>query len=197
MPEIRTVNDILTALDHACSGDAVTVDLILDEIGHSSFAPALLVPALLLVSPLSGIPGMPTVGSVIMLLFAIQAILGVDHLWLPGVIRRRQLPCGRVSNAVGWLRKPAEWIDRRTGRRIAVLARPPWNNLVYVTIVLLCMIIPFLELLPMVTSVACFAISLFMIGIMVRDGLLVLFGYATVAGFAVAVVLLTQKLAGL
>nr|WP_319248717.1 exopolysaccharide biosynthesis protein [uncultured Celeribacter sp.] len=196
MPEPRSINDILTALNRACDGDSVSVDQIFDEIGHRSFAPALLVPALLLVSPISGIPGVPTVGSIIIFFFAVQAIIGTDHLWLPGFIRKRNMPCSKLSKALIWLQKPADWIDERTERRLSVLARWPWHNLAYVAMIALAMIMPFLEILPMVTSVACFSISLLALGIMVRDGLLVLLGYLCIGAFGLLVLSLTRTVTG-
>lgn len=196
MANTRSLKDILSAIESACSEESVSVDEIFDEIGRNSFAPALLVPALLLVSPLSGIPGFPTVGSVVILLFAVQAILGVEHVWLPSIIRKRELPCRRVSKAVGWLAKPAHWIDARTERRLSIFARHPWQNVAYGAMILLALIMPFLEVLPMVTSVACFAISLLALGIMVKDGLLVVFGYLTIGAFGVLLLILTQQITG-
>ena len=43
------------------------------------------------------------------------------------------------------------------------------------------LVIPFLEVLPMVTSVFAGAISLFAIGLLARDGLFTLLGYVQVA----------------
>lgn len=87
MQEPRSLSDILQALRNACSGSTVSIDDVLDEIGHRSFAPAILVPALLLVSPISGIPGLPTIGSIVILFFTLQALFGVESLWLPRFIR--------------------------------------------------------------------------------------------------------------
>lgn len=198
MHEPRSVNDILTAIStaRAENGPKVSVDEIFDEIGHASFAPAVLVPALILVSPISGIPGLPTIGATIIFLFAVQALVGADHLWLPKFIRRQKVSSEKVAKAVEWLQRPANWIDRRTEKRISILARPPWNRLAYLAMGLLAIVIPFLELLPMVTSVACTAISLMALGLMVRDGLLVLLGYVSIGGFIALVATLAQQITG-
>ena len=53
-------------------------------------------------------------------------------------------------------------------------------------------IMPFLELLPMVTSLGATAIALFALGLMVSDGLFVMTGYAVIGGAAVLVNQLVQ-----
>lgn len=194
MREPKSLEDVLVALRHACSGESVTIDDVLDEIGHRSFAPAILVPALILVSPISGIPGLPTIGSIIILIFTAQAIFGADHLWVPDFIRRRKLSCDRLNKAVDWLEPPVEWVDGHTRKRLSFLARRPWAFIAFTFIGALALIMPFLELLPMVTSIACFAISLMTLGMMVRDGFLIIAGYIAIALFATSVLTLSMSL---
>lgn len=178
---LRSLTDILNALDDAATGETVAIRDILEEIGVRSFAPIILVPALILVSPLSGIFGLPTIGAVFMLLITLQKLLGRRHVWLPEILKARQVGAGKVQTAVKWLRKPCAWIDARTHRRLTTLVSRPANIVTLLTIVTICMIIPFLEVLPMVTSVFAGAISLFSIGLLARDGLFTLLGYMQVA----------------
>jgi hypothetical protein len=92
-------------------GETVSVGDIVEEIGGDAFGPLLLVPALFLVTPVSGVPGMPTIGSLIISLIAVQIVLGRDSLWLPGFLTRREMKKDRLDKALSWLRKPAGWID--------------------------------------------------------------------------------------
>ena len=196
MDEPRSLGDILTAPRNACHSDSVSIGDVLDELGHSSFATALLVPALILVSPVSGIPGAPTLGSIVIAVIALNALAGADHLWVPQFIQRWHMPQKRLAQAVKWLEKPAAWVDARTEQRITMLAKRPWRSLAFIVTLAVACIMPFLEVLPLVTSVACFGISLLALGIMVRDGFLMLGGYAMVATFAVAITLLIGQISG-
>ena len=54
-------------------------------------------------------------------------------------------------------------------------------------ILLIALTWPLLELLPMVTSVGAMAVSLLAFGLMVRDGLWLVAGYATLAAMALLV----------
>ena len=182
---------ILDALDRAANRQRVTVQMILKELGERSFAPLLLVPALLLVSPLSGIPGVPTVGSIVMGLIVVQSLVGRQHIWLPDMLMRRHVSGKRLLRSVSWIRKPAAWVDRHTRRRLSWLTRWPLKLIPLLIALAICAVLPLLELLPFVTSTGAFAITLFAIGILTRDGLFVLAGFAftgSLAGLAVYLV---------
>lgn len=180
----ETLTDILDAFSAAGENGQVTVRAVVDEIGDLSFAPALLVPALILISPLSGVPGLPTMGAIIMLLIEVQALMGRKHLWLPEFLMRRQISEARFQKAVGWLRRPVGWVDAQTRRRLVFLARKPASFVALGLCMLTTVIIPALELLPMVTTVGATAIALMSLGLMVRDGLFILLGYAVIGLFA-------------
>lgn len=178
---LRSLTDILDALEEAATGPTVAISDILEEIGDRSFAPIILVPALILVSPLSGIFGLPTIGAIFMLLVTLQKLLGRDHVWFPDFLKRRKVTSDRLSKAVSWLRRPVTWVDTQTHKRLTVLVSRPANIVTLLLIVCICIIIPFLEVLPMVTSIFALAISLFSIGLLARDGLFTLLGYTQVA----------------
>lgn len=59
--------------------EQVSVADIQDEVGQRSFGPFLFVPALE-ISPVGGIPGLPTLLAVIVALFALQMLFGRKHL---------------------------------------------------------------------------------------------------------------------
>lgn len=175
--QLRGLGDILDALNDAAKGGDVSVGDMLREIGMRSFAPLILVPAMILVSPLSGIPGLPTIGSIFMLLICVQKLLGRPHVWLPDWLKRRKVTSERLRKATDWLRRPAEWVDKRTHKRLTMLVTRGANYVTVIMISVICAILPFLEILPMVTSLFAAGISFFAIGLLARDGLFTLIGY--------------------
>jgi hypothetical protein len=176
----RNLIDILDALDDVDQGEWVSVGDILQEIGTRSFAPLILVPALILVSPLSGIFGLPTIGATLIFLITIQKLAGARHVWLPGFLKRRRVKADGLHKAIGWLRRPCAWVDRHTHRRLTILVSRPANFAVLFTILAITMIIPALEFLPMVTSFFAGAIAYFAVGLLARDGLFTILGYAQI-----------------
>ncbi|MGI3169600.1 exopolysaccharide biosynthesis protein [Pseudooceanicola sp. C21-150M6] len=176
-PELRRLTDILDAIQASADDGVVSIRSILEEIGMRSFAPVILVPALILVSPLSGIFGLPTIGAIFIFLVTVQKLAGRSHVWLPDFLKRRQVKESKVDKAVSWLRKPCAWVDARTHRRLTLFTSRPANIVTLLTIMAITIVIPFLEVLPMVTSVFAGAISFFAIGLLARDGLFTLLGY--------------------
>lgn len=189
-----TLSALIDTLLPQDGAQKVYVRDVMHRIGDGSFAPALLVVALVLVSPVSAIPGMPTLGGLIILLIALQWVAGRHHLWLPDVFMRRGIAAARMDQAVGFLRGPAAWIDRHSRRRLRILTRQPFRLMALLVIIATAATWPFLELLPMFTSVSAFAVSLFAIGLMTRDGAFIVAGYAFVAASAAIVAAIWQGL---
>ncbi|UMA64293.1 exopolysaccharide biosynthesis protein [Roseivivax marinus] len=181
-PPVTSLGELLTRIAPAEGEASVSVAEILDKIGDRSFPAAILVPALILVSPVSGIPGTPTIGACIIALIVAQALLGRDHLWLPGLLTRREIGAKRLNQGLSWLRKPAGWVDRHSRDRWTILTYPPFSTVSLLSILVVVMTWPLLELLPFFTSFGAGAVSLFAIGLMIRDGLYIIAGWITVAG---------------
>ncbi|MDA7426813.1 exopolysaccharide biosynthesis protein [Thalassococcus lentus] len=165
---------------------------IITRIGEQSFAPLILIPALILVSPLSAIPGSPTVGMIVIATVTLQALVGRRHLWLPGFITRRQIAASRLKAGLNWLAGPAAFVDRHSRNRLRLLVQPPLDRLVHVAI--LCTVLPWplLEPFPMLTSFGAGAVSLLAIGLVLHDGLYAVMGFCTLAGLTTGAMALWQ-----
>ena len=184
MPKKKNNNlsGVLDALEDVAEGDSVTVSEIVDAMGERSFATVLLVPALIMVSPLSGIPGSPTIAGTLFALISIQMLMRRDSLWLPGFIGRLSVRADRLAKALDWLRKPAGWVDPVIRRRLTVLTDRPASYVALLCCIGLALTMPPMELLPFAASFASGAVALFATGLMARDGVFILLGYVTVAG---------------
>lgn len=152
------------------------VGRVVAAMGSASFIPVMLLPALLVLSPASGIPGLSSVCGLTIALIGAQMLFGRRHLWLPGWLLRRKLDGPKTDKALATLAKPAAWIDRHTGRRLLWLTRRPFDKIVLLACILAGGIMPALELLPFTSSILGAAISVMTLGLLVRDGLLVLIG---------------------
>ena len=169
------LGDILAKLASVADRDRVTVADLLAVFGPASFVPALTVPALIVVSPLSGIPMLPSVCGVTIGLIALQMAARRRHLWLPGVIRRRSVPGPRLARATGRLHRVAGWIDRHTVTgRLGVLLHEPMATMARLLCAASGLVMPMLELVPLSSSILGCAVVLFAVGFLARDGLYVL-----------------------
>ncbi|CDZ41487.1 Hypothetical protein NGAL_HAMBI1145_59200 [Neorhizobium galegae bv. officinalis] len=151
----------------------LTVGDALASVGEASFGFAMLMLALPALIPIPGPFGM-VFGSALAIV-ALQFAVGVDSLWLPGILRNRKVS----ASAFAALQRHADPIIRRIERIIRpgrlkaftgpalpyVLALP-----VFALAIAIALPIPFGNILPVI------AVCVIAIGLIERDGLIVLLG---------------------
>lgn len=173
--------------------DEVSIDDLLDEFGDRSFAPLMLILALIGVSPVGAIPSVPTIIALCIALIAAQMAWGRKHVWLPGFITRGGVSSYRLTKGADTLDKIAQVLDRIANGRLKPIASGPARRVVAGLIVVLCLALPVLELVPFGAAAPLIAIAILSLAMMVRDGLVLLIGGAValaafgygVYGFAV------------
>lgn len=188
----RTLNELLDVLDpeNPSTGikdvphdpdQALSLQEMLNRIGPRSFGAILLVPSLILVSPLSAIPLMPTIGGLVIIVVAAQAFFGHRHIWLPGFLAKRQFQPDQLRRTVSFLRKPATWLDRHSKNRLTFLTAAPLDRLALLSVIVVAATWPFLEILPMFTSISAGGVALVGFALMVRDEFVLIAGYGVLA----------------
>ncbi|MEX3313973.1 exopolysaccharide biosynthesis protein [Sulfitobacter sp. PS-8MA] len=177
----HTLHFLLDSMDRAAQRETVSVQDILHEIGDRSITPLILIVALLLVSPLSGIPGVSTLAALTIIILAVQAVRGKRSLWLPSFLLRREIPGKRLSGCVGYLRGPCAFVDRQCRPRLQYLTTGPMRFLTLLMVAVIPIGWPFMEVLPMMSSIGALTVALLVFGLFTRDGLFVLLGYLCVA----------------
>ncbi|MFW2830796.1 exopolysaccharide biosynthesis protein [Sphingomonas sp. ID0503] len=184
--EISSVGDILDKLeDLASKDDRVHIGGFVEAFGQRSYGPFLLVPALLEISPVGGIPGVPTVLAAIILLFAVQMLFGRKHLWLPRFVSARSLDGERVAKGADKLRGLARFLDRWFHGRLATFTKGLWVRIAAALVIVLTLTVPPLELLPFASTAPMAAIAAFGLALLVRDGALMIVAFIA-AGLALA-----------
>ena len=141
----------------------VEVGPLVDELGAQGMLMLVILLTLVFLIPVS-IPGVSTVFGAVIVLVGIARIAG-RPLWMPGAVRRRSVPAGRMR-AVGLFNDAALILG-------AVLLMAPFG------------FIPFSNTVPGV-ALMCLAI-----GLLQRDGLMVLLGHVmnvvTIVYFAILI----------
>lgn len=191
MPEQdrRPVRDILDRLRGVTDAPKVSFGDILRAMDESGQPVLLLLPALILVSPLSGIPGLSSLGGLTIALVAGQMALGRGNIWLPGFILRRHLPTARLVWAVTKLDRTAGFLDRNTAARAQWFFAFPGRHILLLTCMSCGLVMPFFELVPFSATTLALVISILASALLVRDGLLAGLG---LGGFGLALVLIAQ-----
>lgn len=190
--ETSEVSEIVSVLHETGENRSPTVGDIIQNLGSASFGALLLVPAMIIATPASGIPGLPSVGGLIIALIAAQMVIGRDHVWLPKWLMNRRINPDRLERALDFMRRPARWIDHVTRPRLTWLLRWPMVVPLQVLCVFCGLAMPMMELVPMTSSIAAIAVFVIAVGIIADDGLLAILG----AAVAIAGVLVFHRLGG-
>ncbi len=153
-----------------------------DAVGQRGYGPFLFVPAILEVSPVGGIPGVPTLLGIIVAIFALQMLAGRKHFWIPGFLGRRSVNGDKLQKAVDKMRPVLRFLDRVIRPRLSWMTRKPFLQITAALCVLCAALAPPLELVPFASSLPFGAIALFGLGLTAHDGIVVVLGMALAMG---------------
>lgn len=178
--ETRSITGVLAHLRHAVQArpetDKITLRHLLVALEQNSFIVILLIFALLLVSPLSAIPGATTIFGLTIACILAQQLLGRQHAWLPGLLLNRSLSVQRTMKALQWLEKPAGWLERCLHPRLFWVIEPPVAIMLKAMVFTAALCAPLMEVIPASGTSVGAAITVFSAGLLARDGVFVLLG---------------------
>ena len=176
------IEDLLDQVQGAAAEDRTSLREVVDALGAGSFIPNLMVPALAVVSPLSGVPLFSSLCGITIALVSAQMLARRERIWLPSKLLDKTLDSSKLTGALDKMKRPARWLDRITRERLSMLVRRPIIWLVQLACLLCGLAMPFLELVPFTSSILGATVSLFAFGMLARDGLFVLAGFLALAG---------------
>ena len=122
---------------------------LMTAIGERSFGPLILVPSLIAVSPVGAVPGLPAITSIIVILLAVQMLLGHKHFWLPGWLRARTIDGPTLEKGLKAFIPVARFVDHFLRPRMSYFTRGPFFYVLVVLILIVACITPVLELVPL------------------------------------------------
>jgi len=162
----------------------VSVGDLMDAIGERSFGPLLLVPSLIAVSPVGAIPGLPAITSAVIVLIAAQILLHHEHFWIPGWLSRRSMDAQKMERGLEKFRGVAHFIDHLLLPRLTWLTGGPFFYAIALMCLLIGLVTPVLELVPLGGIPPNAAVVAFSLAITARDGLWALLAF----GFSIATI---------
>lgn len=162
--------------DMAERHDSIAIKDVLEEFGDRSFAPFMLILALIGTTPVGGIPGVPSFIAASIAIVAVQMMIGRNHIWLPKFITARSTGADKLSKANDTLDRIAEILDQMAKGRLQPLVNGPALRIVAGLVIVLCCVVPPLELIPLAAAIPFFSIAILSLAVIVRDGLVMLIG---------------------
>jgi hypothetical protein len=193
--EITNLEGMLAGLCEAGSDpETVSVADIRGHLGRRAFGPVLAVAALPSLTPVSTVPLLPSVLSVIIFLTAAQMVAGMREIWLPKRILRLSLGRARLVGIVRFVLPAARFLDRLIRPRLVALTREPAIYGVGIVCCLLALIKLPLEVVPFTSGIPAFPVLLFGLAMTARDGALIVVTLVLIAAGIAGLIFLGVRL---
>ena len=182
--EVTSVGELLDRMEAAARAHGQTsIGDVLHEVGERSFGPVLLLAGIVMLAPVVGdIPGVPVLMGLIVILSAVQFLVGRKHLWLPQWLLHRSVAHTKIEKGVSWLRPVARVLDRWSRARLAWITHGGG----YLAIAAACIVIaaatPVMEVIPFSANIAGIAITAYGLALIASDGVIALLASAFSAG---------------
>jgi hypothetical protein len=185
--DFDTLADLLDAVEQeAGRTGGMSIERVQAMAGCRAYGPLLLLPGLIAVSPLSGVPTVPSVIGAIVAIVSAQLMVGRLQVWLPARLRRAALGADRIRTAMRFARPVARVVDRVVHRRLAWLTGTASLRLAAAVCVVVAATMPPLEILPFMATSAGAIIALYGLALTVHDGVLLVAAHALVIAVALA-----------
>jgi hypothetical protein len=178
----RRLSELLGGLSTAGNGERISVGEITLAFGERAFGALIFVFAAPNAIPIP-MPGLSALLGLPLVFLAVQLLLVRPRPWLPGFLRDRSIPRRQLAAAIAVILPWLERVERLIRPRMMWLSTPVAERaiglLALILAVVLFLPIPFGNMLPGL------ALALLALGLLERDGLLVLAGMvAGTAGLA-------------
>jgi hypothetical protein len=160
----------------------VRVRDIMATVERRAYGPLLLLIGLFSISPATILPGMTWAAAALTLLFCVQMTFGARHPWLPHRLLEARLARAVVRKICDSVEPWAARIDAVLKPRLTFLAEPPFVNIAGLFCAIAALATFPLGLIPMAPIVPGLAIAFVGLGLLVKDGLLLLLSGTIVVG---------------
>lgn len=181
-----TLCDLLDAVEQeADASGSMSVGQIQAMAGRRAYGPLLLLPGLVAVTPLSGVPSVPSIIGVIVVIVSAQLLFGRLQVWLPARLRDAALSGDKVRRGLRFARPAARAVDRVVHRRLPALTGPMSLRIAAAVCLLVAATMPPLEILPFLATSAGAIIALYGLALTVHDGVLIIAAHALVVAVVI------------
>ena len=182
MEKVHNLQSLLKSLCTQTTGETVSVGDLLNAVGRRSYGPVILLLGFIAISPLTLVPGANSLMAIIILIFAVQMVVGRAYPWLPKKALEFSFPRKHLLAGVEALDKHAHTVDQLLKPRFTFLTRAPFVQLVALALVGAALVTIPLSFIPLGPVLPSLTVLLFGLAITARDGFLLVLAGATLVG---------------
>lgn len=173
--------------------ERVTVAEILDALDARAFGLATLIFAIPSVIPMP--PGVPTVVGIALLIVSVQMVMGRQELWLPKFLSKQGFPRKALVSGFEKIKPQLEFVEKFARPRLLAFTGKAATILIGVVIMIMAIVL-ILPLPPGGNFPPALACAVLGMGLVERDGVIVLLGLVVTVAASVAVYFLIALLIG-
>jgi len=167
----------ITSLQNNCQNSKISIGGIVDCIDEEAFGVLLLLPALIVLLPISIIPGVSSLCALVVMFTAFHIFSGRARLWLPQRIRNISFSGQSLSHVLTTMNDLAKKADRISRPRLLFLTRGFAGRLASAAGILLAAATLLLGFIPLIDMVLMAPIVFFGLGSCTGDGLITGLGW--------------------
>ncbi|WOR14977.1 exopolysaccharide biosynthesis protein [Hyphomonas sp. FCG-A18] len=182
MENVHNLQSLLKSLCTQTTGETVSVGDLLNAVGRRSYGPVILLLGFIAISPLTLVPGANSLVAVVILIFALQMVIGRAYPWLPKKALEFSFPRKHLLAGAEALDKHAHTVDQLLKPRFTFLTRAPFVQLVALALVGAALVTIPLSFIPLGPVLPSLTVLLFGLAITARDGFLLVLAGATLVG---------------
>jgi hypothetical protein len=171
--ELPSVFDITKHIQHAGSGEVVTLGDLIKELQYHSFFMVLLALHLVNAIPIPN-PAISVFVGISSFLIALQVLFGRKSVWIPAVLSKRGIKRTNIEAALAKLEPKLQWIESKRRVRLRFMINKITMKLSFAIIGILSLLIS--TLFPMGNFIISIGVSVICLAIMIGDGMLLLTG---------------------
>ncbi|MFN4023241.1 MAG: exopolysaccharide biosynthesis protein [Hyphomonas sp.] len=194
---VTNLRTLLRSLVLNTEGEEVTVGELLHAVGRRAHGPIFMLLGFIAISPLTLLPGTNWLMATVILIFALQVVLGLRHPWLPRRVLDFTFRREHLVQGVAATEKYAHMVDALVKPRLPFLTEAPFIQLAALVCILSALatyplgLVPFGPLLPSLT------VLLFGLALTARDGVVLLMAFGAFAAAILLTIQLIPRLAAL
>jgi hypothetical protein len=171
---------IVETVEAKAHGATISVGDLMEAIESRGFGALLLLPALLTFLPTGGIPGVPGICAIVIILISGQLLFGRKHAYIPQKLKDLSINRKKLVSVLDRAKPTLNVIDHVVTQRFAFMFQPLTERIIAGLSILLAITFFPLAFIPFAVLPSAGAVTMMALGLLARDGLLVMIGIALI-----------------
>ncbi|HSQ97966.1 MAG TPA: exopolysaccharide biosynthesis protein [Rickettsiales bacterium] len=173
--KLESASNILNRIYDKHIEDNIKIGVLLKSVDSGGFALLNLIFSIIIVVPTP--PPIATISSLIIIFFSIQMIIGLKEVWLPKFITEKSIKRTTLALIVGKSSLYLSKLEKFTRRRLTFMN----SDIAEKIIGLILFVLAVVSLTPIIfaNSIPGLAIIMISFGLLNKDGLIIILGFAT------------------